>query len=253
MRPDESGVSQPFPVTQWTMVGRAGDPDPAGSRAALAQLLHLYMPALRSHLVTVKRIPATQADDLLQSFVTAKFLESNLAAAADRKRGKFRTLLLTSLDRFLISEHRRAAAIQRGGGKLFDVDPAEMQIEDTAQVSPSSAFEIAWARELLSVVLRRMRSECEQSGRPETWAVFDCRLLQPVLGRAPAREYGELVREFGFQSPTQAANILVTAKRMFQRLLKAAVAEYATSEEEIEEEIRDLCAILARGGASMGD
>jgi RNA polymerase sigma-70 factor (ECF subfamily) len=231
------------------MIGRAADSDPAASRTALDQLLRTYLPALRHHLVSLKRLPLEQLDDLLQSFVAAKFLEANLAATADRGRGKFRTLLLTSLDRFLISERRKRAAAKRGAGRISPEDAGELEVADADQHCPSWAFDVAWARELLAEVLRGMRAECEHTGRPDLWAVFDCRLMQPLLSQAAPIGYDELVRRFGYPSPTHAANALVTGKRMFQRHLRAAVARYARSETEIDEEVRELCAALARGHA----
>jgi hypothetical protein len=71
-------------------------------------------------------------------------------------------------------------------------------------------------------------------------------LLGPILhGEAPL-EYEELVKRFNLQSPTQAANLLITAKRMYARLLKAVVGVYARDKEEIEAEIQELLEILAR-------
>jgi hypothetical protein len=44
----------------------------------------------------------------------------------------------------------------------------------------------------------------------------------------------------------QAANALVTAKRMFTRILRGVIGEYESDEEEIDSEIDDLHKILAR-------
>lgn len=248
MVPAEQG-SGIFPPTHWTMIGRAGNADGPAAREALARLLEIYVPALRVHLVSFKRLDPTAADDLVQSFVAAKILESSLIAGADRSRGKFRTLLLTSLDRFVISERRKQSAAKRGGNKLPAIDATEIDIPDSGSTPPCRAFDVAWARELLAEVLRRMRRECEESGRADLWTVFEGRLLQPLLNDAAPVEYDELVHRFGYASPTQAANALVTAKRTFQRVLRAAVAEYARSPEEIDEEIQDLWSVLAQSGA----
>jgi hypothetical protein len=58
-----------------------------------------------------------------------------------------------------------------------------------------------------------------------------------------------VVVRFGFKSPTEASNALVTAKRMFVRALRSVVAEYATDEAGINGEIEELRAILSRAGA----
>src|SRR5262249_45322974 len=113
--------------------------------------------------------------------------------------------------------------------------------------SPSDVFDVAWARELLGDVLRRMRAECEKSRRRDIWGIFQCRIVGPILDNAATLPYEQLVKGYGFRSPTQAANALVTAKRMFARLLRTVVGEYAVGEGAIDAEIRDLQQILARG------
>ena len=113
--------------------------------------------------------------------------------------------------------------------------------------SPSDVFDVAWARELLGEVLRRMEAECDGARRREIWGVFESRILRPILDNAATLPYEQLVKRFGFRSPTQAANALVTAKRMFARTLRTVVSEYALGEQAVESEIRDLQHILARG------
>jgi len=243
--PDRNSGPPIFPVTHWTMIGRAGESDPAGSRAALDELLRVYLPALRTYLTSVRRMEEAEADDLLQSFVAAKFLESNLAAGAEQGRGKFRTLLLTSLERFMISQWRRTAARKRGGGRS-EIDLEQIQIPAGGQPGPGDLFEIAWARELLGEVTRRMQAECERTGHADFWGVFESRILGPIIDGTEPADYTDLVQRFGLKSPAQASNVLVTAKRMFQRILRLTVAEYAHSEPETEEEIRDLQRILSR-------
>ena len=83
-----------------------------------------------------------------------------------------------------------------------------------------------------------------RSGRADVWGVFQCRLLDPSLqGTAPV-DYEELVARFGLQSPSQASNVLVTAKRTFARALRSVVGEYALGDDEIDAEIRELREIL---------
>src|SRR4051794_36682601 len=91
-----------FPTTRWSLVARAGesgDAAEAARREALGVILGRYLPALRAHLLA-RRVPAGWVDDLLQGFIADKVIEYNLLGYADRGRGKFRTFLLTALDRF---------------------------------------------------------------------------------------------------------------------------------------------------------
>jgi DNA-directed RNA polymerase specialized sigma24 family protein len=68
-------------------------------------VLRAYLPALRAHLVIRRRVHPDRADDLLQGFCSDQVLEKDLVPRAERDRGKFRTFLLTALDRYAINCH----------------------------------------------------------------------------------------------------------------------------------------------------
>jgi RNA polymerase sigma-70 factor (ECF subfamily) len=234
-----------FPTTHWSLVARAGQDATEPKRQALGELLVRYLPALRAHLVYGKRLAPEDADDLLQEFVAAKILEKELIGRADAQLGKFRTFLLTALDRFLIDRLREQTARKRspaGGelralGDLADQLPAEQHCD---------AFDLAWAHNVIEETVRLMRTECETSDRMDVWGVFECRLLGPILNAVEPVEYDELVGRFGLQSPSQASNLLITAKRMFARLMHAVVGEYALGSAEIESEIGELMEVFGR-------
>lgn len=234
-----------FPTTHWSLVVRAGQ-DPAETRRqALADLLTRYLPALRAHLLYGKRLAPEDADDLLQEFVAAKILEKELIGRADAELGKFRTFLLTALDRFLIDCFREQQTRRRspGEGRLHALGD---NIEQLQADPTSDAFDLAWARNVIEQAVQRMRAECQRSGREDVWGVFECRLLRPMLHGEEPLAYDELVKRFGLQSPSQASNLLMTAKRAFARMLHAVVGEYARQPDEIEGEIRELMEILAQ-------
>jgi len=238
-----------FPVTQWSLVIKAGQLDPKAKREALGQLLPRYLPAMKAHLVHRKRLPSEKADDLLQEFVANKILEKDLIARADQQLGKFRTLMLTALDRFVKNQLRNEHAKKRAAS-----DGAMLGLDEHADYLPGTArgaeeFDLAWARGVINEALRKMRQQCESSGRMQLWGIFECRVVGPTLHAAAPIDYAQLVERFGFQSPSQASNALTTAKRMYARALRDAVSEYARDEEEIEAEIKELREILAQCGA----
>ncbi len=246
MAPDWHEGPPRFPTTSWSLVALAGQDDQT-QREALGQLLSRYMPALQAHLIQAKGLAPDRADDMIQDFVTAKILQRDLIARADQQRGKFRTFLLTALDRFLLNRLRDQGAKKRSASAAAE-PLGERDEQLAAGPGPSDAFDVAWARSVLSEALGRMRTHCETSGRMDVWSVFECRVLGPILEGTEAPDYRELVRRFGFQSPSQASNLLTTAKRTFARTLRSVVGEYAGSEEEIAEELGELHEILARCG-----
>ena len=102
---------------------------------------------------------------------------------------------------------------------------------------------------MISQAVQRMQAECRASGRPDIWGVFACRLLDPTLAGARPMPYDALVERFALASPAQASNVLISGKRMFERNLRAVVAEYIADEDEIDAEIAELRQILSRGRA----
>ena len=228
-----------FPSTRWSLIFSAHDQDPVRRRQALEELLRLYLPALRAHLLYHRNIERDRAEELLQGFVADRILQHDLFAKAELGRGRFRSFLLRSLENYVANETGREA---RRREVAFEGEPAE---EATSDV-----FEVEWARQLLQETLGRMREECESKGQPSLWELFDCRVIGPTLTGSHPPSYNSLVERFRFRSAKQAANALITAKRQFERTLGAVIAETecVTSDKEIEAEIADLCKILQNAG-----
>ena len=234
-----------FPLTRWSLVARAGTAADQAAAQALDELLRMYCPVLKKHLVRTMNFTPHSADDFVQNFVAEKIMGKNALASADETRGRFRVFLIKTFNNFVISELRRGRARKRApqNEQALSLDEAP----ELAGAGPPlpQALDQEWARQIMAVALDRMKKECAAKARPELWEIFSCRVLGPALEQAPLPSYDALVRRFGFQSPSQASNLLLTAKRMFRRALEDAVRDTVADESQVEEEIRDLKAILA--------
>ena len=73
-------------------------------------------------------------------------------------------------------------------------------------------------------------------------------MIGPALHGTVPSPYAELTTRFCFQSPAEAGNAVLTGRRMFVRVLRSVISEYARDEAEVEEEIADLRSILAGEG-----
>src|SRR4051812_37499795 len=102
--------SDRFQTTHWSLGARAGQADEASQRTALADLPRRYGRPPRVPLPAGKRLPPDRAEDLVQAFITDKVIEQDLIALARKERGRFRTFLLTALDRFAIDQIRHDRA-----------------------------------------------------------------------------------------------------------------------------------------------
>jgi DNA-directed RNA polymerase specialized sigma24 family protein len=230
-----SNAQSGLPDTRWSLVMRAAggaavtDED---RRKALGEIFHRYQPAMRSYLLA-RGIRPERADDLVQSFVADKMLEKNLLARADQSRGGFRAFLFTSLNNHCMNESRRDRSRIRSpeSGKLLPIDDPCVQI---GAAPDTDMFDIAWARETMAEALRRMQEGCIADGRSDLWEVFEVRLLAPAVDDVPPLPYEDFI----------------TAKRRAAQALRSVLAEYVTSEAQLEEELKSLGEILAR--ASRG-
>jgi RNA polymerase sigma-70 factor (ECF subfamily) len=227
-----------FPTTNWTNVRDAGAEPVLGARPALDELLRRYWPALWAHLVYRKRVPADRAEDLVQSFVEKKILQRNLVGVADPGKGRFRTFLLTALDRFLIDCRRKECAV----APVVELS-AEIGMEGEPDV-----FGVAWAMQVLIESLRRMQSECALKQRPDLWGIFAGRTLA-VLGGTEPLSYQVLAERYGLHSDKQAANRYHTAEVMFQRCCRAELADYAG--DDLDAEAADFRRLLCEAGPEL--
>jgi DNA-directed RNA polymerase specialized sigma24 family protein len=221
-----------MPSTHWSELDRACDPAPAIRQAALESVLVRYRPALVSYLTAMRRTPLERAEDLVQGFILDKVIRQQLLEKVDRSRGRFRTFLLHVFDNHLSKVLRSERAQRRGGGaKPADIDA----VEPAARAAAVDSFDLAWARQVLTTALDLMRQECQAAGRGHIWGVFEARVIDPAMRDAEQINYDNLVERFGFESPAQACNALVTAKRMFDRVLRQVLTEYAAGQELDEE------------------
>jgi DNA-directed RNA polymerase specialized sigma24 family protein len=230
-----------FATTNWLLVQRG--------REALAEIYQRYRPAMRAHVRRTTWLAADEADDIVQGFVASQMLERDLLAGADRAKGKFRTYLLTALDRYIAKELRRRRAKKRQpkSGPLKSL--RGRHAADAAAAPTTDTFDTAWARAVLDEAVRRMRYRCDATQRADIWQVFEARLLGPIFNGQPAPDYSDLRERLDLKSPNQASNLLTSAKRMYERMLCSVVAEYCASDQEVEEEVRELRRIVASSRA----
>jgi hypothetical protein len=242
-----------FPTTHWSEVARAADARDDVKRAALEALLTRYLPALRAHLVLQKTMSREAAEELLQGFICDRVIADQLVAQVNRARGRFRTFLLSALESYASHVRRHDHALKRrpqnGVVPLDGQDPSE----PVPHGGPADAFEVAWARQVLSAAIERARVDCcSDVRRQKAWQVFEARVLVPLCRDTQPPSFNAVRTRFELESDMQASNLTVTGKRLFARALWSVVGEYAGDEAEVEAEIRDLWSVLDRAGRSVG-
>jgi hypothetical protein len=236
-----------WPKSHWTQIVAGGEPEKTAGQMALNHLLEAYRRPVLNHLEGRFRAGREQAEDWFHAFVHARVLEGRLLAKADRQRGHFRTFLLYALDNFVQDELRRAMAGKRRpeGGLVPLEGVVESEMGSPSAANGDHQFDVDWARDVLEKALTSLRQFYEARQRPDLWGVFQEGFVGPTLGGTNPPLMAELAQRFGFGSDREASNAMVTAKRMFEKKLRAEVAQYVERESEIDGEIRELLAILA--------
>lgn len=245
--PDDAGR---FGPTRWSLITRLQDLDPERQREALGTLLTDYYPALLAHLVVREHVDVHRAEDILQGFVSDKILANNLLSKVDRAKGRFRSFLLRSLKNYLLDQVKHDQAQKRAADHADHL--GDFDVEQVDREPNSDVFDAAWARTVLERAIRRLRDESLEKDQRPIWAVFESRLLRPMVDGGEPTTYEDLVEQLGFATPKQAASALITAKRRFNRILRSIVLEYV-DDADVDQEIANLRATLATAGGLAAD
>ena len=242
LTPAESSARSAFVTTQWSAVLAAGRSDTACSQAALEQLCRVYWYPLYAYVRRRGQSPH-DAQDLTQEFF-ARLLERNWLARADQTRGRFRTFLLTTLERFLANEWDKVRALKRGGGLptlplQFDSAETRYGAEPADTRSPEQAFERRWALTLLDEVLRRLEAEQRAEGKAGQFAL----LRQCLVGDRASLPYDQIAQATGLSEG--AVKVAVHRLRLrYRELLRAEIANTVDSPDEVDAEMRHLFHVL---------
>jgi RNA polymerase sigma-70 factor (ECF subfamily) len=230
----------PFPTTRWSRVLAAGDRD----RAALAELCAGYWYPLYA-FVRRKGHPPEVAADLVQgTFLT--LLERDGLAAMAPERGRFRSFLLAVCAHHLADCRDRDLAAKRGGGGVavpFDRLAAEGRYasERVDTMTAERLFERRWATSLLEHAIARLQAESTAAGK----GALTSRLLPALTGGRGEVSCAAIAAELRM---TEGA-VKMAASRLRKRygeILREEIARTVADPADVEEEVRDLFAALAR-------
>jgi RNA polymerase sigma factor (sigma-70 family) len=232
-----------FATTHWSVVLAAGSPESTRYQEALETLCRTYWFPLYAFLRR-RGCDTHQAEDYIQAFFT-RMLEKRSLKAVDAKPGKFRSFLLTSLKNFIANEIDRIQAQKRGGQQTIlslDLEHAERQYvsEPSHDMSPERLFEKSWAITVLEHAMNQLEAEFVSSNRAD---LFECLrgYLTAEPDAVPYRDVAERLRM------TEGA-VKMAVHRLRTRygdVLREKVAQTVATQAQIDEEIRELLAVLS--------
>jgi DNA-directed RNA polymerase specialized sigma24 family protein len=240
-----------FVTTRWSVILSAANlgNEEQKARDALAELCRTYWRPIFS-FVSARGYSIEDAQDLTQDFFVT-ILRNNWLHHADRNRGRFRSLLLRSLQNFLINAAEKTNARKRGG----DVDfiswddwmreaPSQLSIPIQALESlpAERIFDLTWATTVVEHAFQQLREECESKGK--LW-LFQA-LSSHLTDERDEVSYPSLSAELGM-AETAVKKQLHNMRQRYRSLLRAEVAQTVENPADVDDEIRYLCASLATG------
>src|SRR4029077_6836449 len=214
---------------------------------ALSQLCQIYWRPIFAFICR-RGYSVPDAQDLTQDFFVM-LLEGHLLQRADPNRGRFRSLLLKALRDFLNDARDKKRARKRGGDVHFipwDEWMAEfpsqfsVSVQEAETWPPEKIFDVRWAATVVERALSRLGEECERRGRRR---IFD------VLSRCLAAEredvsYADFAKTLGVPE-TSVKRLVHQLRKRYRTILREEVADTMENPDEVEDELRYLCAALA--------
>ena len=244
-----AGEPRKFVTTRWSLILSAANltNEEQKARDALAELCRTYWRPIFS-FVRARGYSVEDAQDLTQDFFVT-IQKNNWLHHADRNRGRFRSLLLRSLQNFIVNAAEKTNARKRGG----DVDfvswddwmaeaPSQLSIPVQAldSLPPERIFDLTWATTVVEHAFQRLREECESKGK--LW-LFQA-LSSHLTDERDEVSYAKLSAELGM-AETVVKKQLHKMRERYRSLLRAEVSRTVKNPAEVDDEIRYLCAALA--------
>ncbi len=237
-----------FATTHWSVVRAAGHPASPGYRQALETLCKTYWFPLYAYMRR-HGYERHDAEDYTQEFFT-RLLDKHALRVADPKQGRFRSFLLAALKHFLANERDRIRAKKRGGGRKalsLDFEDAEGKYALVApafagvdRLSPDKLFERSWALTVLDQVMAQLQAEMAGAGKQR---LFE-HLKGYLTGDIAPVSYSEMAGKLDMTEGAVKVAVHRLRKR-YRQLLRDQIAQTVSSEDQIQQEIRDLLTALA--------
>ncbi len=241
---ETSGPTAWFGTTHWTVVLSAKDHEVSpANQAALETLCRTYWYPLYAY-IRRRGYSAPEAQDLTQEFL-ARLIATHGLAPVDRRKGRFRSFLLASLNHFLANEWDRARAAKRGGrAEILSLDDTAVEaryaFEPSNDLTPERFYDRQWALALLDRALMRLQSEFAAAGKNRQ---FDC-VKEFLQCEESDRSYEEVGVEMGLKA-SAVASMVYRLRQRYRELVREEVAHTVPSPGDLDDELRWLFEVLS--------
>lgn len=229
-----------FPTTQWTLVGRLHHQDQAIVRRALEELCTQYHFPLYCY-IRCRGLDHHDAEDALHDFF-AKLLRNQSFQSADPDKGRLRSFLAVSLQRFLIDWRKQNDRT----GKIQQLPSAEIEARYLREIQsgngdPELLFDRKWAYALIQ---RAIETLAISYAAKDQSRLFEA--LRPVLiagGSLRGENAARIADTVGLKENTLRV-ALSRLLRGFRQVLEHEVLQTVSSPAEVRAELEHLIKVL---------
>lgn len=219
-----------FPDTHWSQLAEATLNGSETGREALGQMYSIYRKPVRSYILS-RGWPPHEADDLTQSFFLHA-IENHILRRADQERGRFRSFLLTILNRYLLSERDRRRAAKRGGGEAL-VTIENLDTLTDGEENPADVFDKEWALATMQSALSVVAGECRKTRGEDAFGVIS-RFLG-VGGEGPP-DYQSAAEQLGMTAGALRTDVCHWRAKL-RTTLTSQVRKTVSAPHEVQEEM----------------
>ena len=195
------GTVKAFLTTHWSLIKDIKSDDER-NRSLADLLIQRYWKPVYFYLRR-KGFDNEQAKDLTQGFFHEVVLGRQLAQTADPARGRFRSLLLSALERYVIDQMDKEAARKRiPKDKLVSLDLVDhWDLPDVvSESSPSDSYNYGWVSALLDQILSQVQAKCIDQDMEVHWNIFHDRVVRPIVEDSACPSLTEICEKYDIEN-----------------------------------------------------
>ena len=157
---------------------------------------------------------------------------------------RFCAFLLTAFKHFLSKQWEKAKAQKRGGGRApisldFESADSSFHIEPASGLTAEQFYDQQWAITLLGQIMERLEREFERAGKVTQFE----ELKGFLIGDHAGTTYTQVAVKLNM-TEAAAKKAGSRMRRRYRELLREAIAQTVAGPDEVDDEIRNLFAIL---------
>jgi RNA polymerase sigma factor (sigma-70 family) len=227
-----------MPETRWSLVQRVQEKDDGKALTALGELMKIYWEPLRAFALGRGESPS-DVEDVVQGFYEMLITRGSMLSV-NQERGRLRSFLRASFERYLIDQWDKRSAVKRGGGKRHlsleqEQEENHSLKELSHDVTPDKLFERRWVLTVLGRVMDSLHASYVRRGKEDIFMA----LKGALEWQSTEFSYAEAGERIGMNE-NAVKQAVFRMRKKFGELLRWEVAQTVTDPADVDAELREL-------------